>query len=240
MAEVIVALDVPNEAGALDLVDRLGEDLAFVKVGLELYTREGPAVVRRLRERGLRVFLDLKLHDIPRTVEGAVQAAVDLDVDLLTVHAAGGRGMVQAAVAAVGTSRLRILAVTALTSLLSEDLEEIWGRPVSAVEREVVRLASLAWNSGVHGVVASPQEAAALRAELGPSALLVTPGIRSAFDLVHDQARVATPADAVAAGADFLVVGRPVTASPDPRAALLRLGREMAEARGTRAAEGGA
>jgi orotidine-5'-phosphate decarboxylase len=226
MADLIVALDVPTQRQALGLVDRLGDAGTFYKVGLELYTREGPAVVRLLRERGKRVFLDLKLHDIPNTVAGAVRAARDLGVDLLTVHATGGADMMAAAVDAAG-DRLRLLAVTVLTSLDEAALAAVWRRTVLELPDEVVRLAELALGAGVHGVVSSAREVAALRARLGEDAYLVTPGIRLAGESAHDQARVATPGAAVAAGASALVLGRAVTAADDPAAALARVRREV-------------
>ena len=235
MVEVIVALDVPNRDGAHKLVDRLGDEVSFVKVGLELYTREGPEVVRELRARKLRVFLDLKLHDIPRTVEQSVLAAAALEVDFLTLHATGGRRMVEAASRAAEGASLRLLAVTVLTSLSAEELAEAWGRPSVDPRTEVLRLARLAMDAGADGVVASPLEARALRHALGPTPAIVTPGIRLAAEPCHDQVRVASPAQAVFAGADHLVVGRTVTAQPDPRKALAAVHREIAE--GQRALE---
>jgi orotidine-5'-phosphate decarboxylase len=222
MAEVIVALDTPDAAGALALVDRLGHAATFYKVGLELYTRAGPDVVRALRDRGKRVFLDLKLLDIPNTVAGAVRAAGELEVELLTVHATGGEAMLRAARDAAD-GRVRLLAVTLLTSLEPTAVEAVWGRELLSLRDEVVRLAGLAARAGIEGVVSSAQEAAPLRRALGPDAYLVTPGIRLAGTDPHDQARVATPAEAVAAGADALVIGRTVTASGDPAAALARV-----------------
>lgn len=228
MADVIIPLDRPTRADAMALVDRLGDAADFYKVGLELFGRTGPDVVRELRDRGKRVFLDLKFHDIPNTVRGAVAAAAALDVDLLTVHAAGGAAMIAAAREAAGeaahatpsTRRTRILAVTVLTSLGADDVTTLWGRDVSDVAGEVVRLAEAATGAGADGVVSSPREAARLREVLGPGALIVTPGIRPAGSELGDQRRVATPADAVSAGATHLVIGRPVTEAPDPARAL--------------------
>ena len=220
MTDVIVALDVPDRGRALAMVDGLGAHGTFYKVGLELYTREGPGVVRALRERGKRVFLDLKLHDIPNTVARAVAAAVDLEVDLLTVHATGGLAMLRAAADAARGSELRVLAVTLLTSLDRQGVAEVWGRPVESVADEVRRLAELGVRGGVDGFVSSAHEVAALRGALGERPYLVTPGIRLAGGDAHDQARVATPAEARAAGASALVVGRAVTAAQDPGAAL--------------------
>lgn len=216
MPHVIVALDVPTADRALALVEVLGPRLTFVKVGLELYTREGPGVVEALRARGLRVFLDLKLHDIPNTVAAAVRSAGELEVDLLTLHAAGGRRMLEAA-AAAAPANLNLLAVTVLTSMTEADLGEAWGRTDLLEPRsEVTRLAALALEAGIPGVVASPQEAGALRALLGPKAPIVTPGIRLPGGAAHDQRRTATPAQAIAVGASHLVVGRPITEAPDP------------------------
>jgi len=242
MAEVIVALDVAGVAPALDLVDRLGPEVDFVKIGLELYTRAGPEVVHEMKARGLRVFLDLKLHDIPATVSGATRAAAALGVDLLTLHASGGRRMLEAAVRAAeaeapttsGGSGLRLLGVTVLTSLAAPEVAEGWGRDPRSLDpqAEVLRLAALSHESGVHGVVASPWEARALRARLGPDAPIVTPGIRFAGEDAHDQTRIATPFDAVQAGADHLVIGRAVTAAPDPQRALARVREEIARLEG--------
>lgn len=231
MARVILALDAPSGAEALRLVDRLGPDADFSKVGLELFTREGPAIVRALRERGHEVFLDLKLHDIPATVAGAVRAAAALDVRFLTVHASGGRKMLHAAANAAHEEGggLRLLAVTLLTSLSAADAAEAWGRATVRPADEALRLALAAREEGLQGVVASPLEARSLRAALGPEAAIVTPGIRPAGAERHDQARVATPGDAVAAGADYLVVGRSVTAHPHPERALAAILREVRE-----------
>lgn len=226
MAELIVPLDTPTQHDALELVDLLGERAGFYKVGLELFTRSGPGVVRALRGRGKRIFLDLKLHDIPNTVARTVEAAVDMDVELLTVHAAGGMQMLEAAVAAAD-GRLRLLAVTLLTSLDADDVRALWDRDEVQVSREVLRLARMARSAGVAGVVSSALEAADLRRVLGPEAVLVTPGIRLSGGPRHDQTRVSTPAEAVAAGSDFLVVGRAITAADDPAAALDRVLEEM-------------
>lgn len=222
MAELILPLDQPSQRQALALVDALGERVTYYKVGLELFTREGPGVVRALHGRRKRVFLDLKLHDIPNTVAGAVRAAVELEVALLTVHAGGGRAMLEAA-AEAASGPLRLVAVTVLTSLSGDGLGETWGRSIADVEAEVRRLAGLAVDSGIHGVVSSAHEAAGLRNALGPDAVLVTPGIRLPGGEAHDQRRVATPDAAVRDGADFLVVGRAITAASDPQAALTRV-----------------
>ena len=219
MAEVIVSLDTPSAPDALRLVERLGRAADFYTVGLELYTAEGPGVVRELLARDKRVFLDLKLHDIPSTVAGAVRVASGLGVHLLTVHAAGGRAMLEAARDAA-SGGLRLVAVTVLTSLDSADLETSWGRPVGSVPDEASRLASLAKAVGIDGAVAAASDAAGIRREVGDDFLLVVPGIRPAGSDRNDQRRTATPADATSAGADYLVVGRAVSRAADPAAAL--------------------
>ncbi|MGE0158987.1 MAG: orotidine-5'-phosphate decarboxylase [Gemmatimonadales bacterium] len=215
----IVALDVPSAKAALDIVERLGDAAGFYKVGLELFTRVGPSFVEELRTRRKRVFLDLKLHDIPNTVAGAVTAACELGVDLLTVHVAGGPAMLAAARNA-GKGDTKLLGVTVLTSMLGEELAVAWGRPVDDVPSEVVRLADMVKRSGLDGVVASGSDAPTLRARFGSGLLLVIPGIRLPGTDRGDQRRVATPADAAKAGADYLVIGRAVTKADDPRAAL--------------------
>ena len=229
MAQVIIPLDVPSLDEAMGLVDSLGEATDCYKVGLELFTSAGPAAVQALKERDKRVFLDLKLHDIPNTVARAVGRARDLEVDLLTLHATGGRRMMEPAAEAAGDD-LTLLGVTVLTSMTSSDVEDSWGRVVDSLEEEVVRLARLARESGVGGVVASVREAAPIRRALGGDLVVVTPGIRLAGDDAHDQARVSTPAEAVAAGADYLVIGRSITQAPDPAEALRRVYEEMAGA----------
>jgi orotidine-5'-phosphate decarboxylase len=218
---LIVALDAPDLATAEALVDRLAGVVAHFKVGSVLFTAAGPAAVEMVRKCGARVFLDLKYHDIPATVTGAVEAAVRLGVGLLTVHASGGAAMLRAAATAAraaGDARPRILAVTVLTSLDRAALHREIGVPV-AVEGHAAHLALLARDAGCDGVVASPREAARLRALLGPGALIVTPGIRPAGGRADDQARIATAGAAIRAGADYLVVGRPITEAADPAAA---------------------
>ena len=226
MPELIVALDFASRARALAMVDRLGEEADFYKVGLELYTRSGPGVVRELSRRKKRVFLDLKLHDIPNTVSGAVRAATDLGVELLTIHVAGGGRMMEVA-ADAAEGRVAVLGVTLLTSLSPSDVEDMWGRPIFSLREQVVRLATLSQESGLDGVVASPQEVQALRRRLGKEFLVVTPGIRFPGIDVNDQARVATPSQAAGAGASHLVLGRAVTAAVDPAAALEKVRRSL-------------
>ncbi len=232
MSEVVVALDLPSPEEAFALVERLGEDGDYYKVGFELFILGGPPLVRRLREMEKRIFLDLKLHDIPNTVRSAARAAAALEVDLLTVHAAGGGAMIGAAVegareGAGDGAPPRVVAVTILTSLSGLEVREVWGRSELSEDAEVVRLANLAMRGGAAGVVASPREAQALRKVLGPSAYLVTPGIRPAGASADDQRRIATPGAAVAAGADLLVVGRSITRAEDPAEALRRIRDEM-------------
>ncbi len=226
MAQVIIALDVATLDEAMSLVDSLGEETDFYKVGLELFTREGPSVVRALRGRDKRILLDLKLLDIPNTVARVVGRARDLDVELLTLHATGGRAMMEAAAEAAGDD-LTLLGVTVLTSMTASDLEDSWGREVDSLEEEVVRLARFARTTGVGGVVASVREAAPIKHALGSDIVVVTPGIRLDGDDAHDQARVSTPAEAVAAGADYLVIGRSVTQASDPAEALRRVYEEV-------------
>jgi orotidine-5'-phosphate decarboxylase len=217
---IIVPIDVADTAAALELVARLDPKLCRVKVGKELFTAEGPAVVGRLQERGFEVFLDLKFHDIPNTVAGACRAAARLGVWMLDVHASGGETMMRAAREAIaGVSRPPLLiGVTVLTSLSDADLAQI-GFSGSA-EENVVRLARLARASGLDGVVCSAQEAPAIRAATGADFTLVTPGIRLRGGDAGDQARVVTPVDALRLGANYLVIGRSITHSADPAATL--------------------
>ena len=225
---IILALDTPSAASALALVDRLGPACTFYKVGLELYTAAGPAVIASLRDRRKEVFLDLKLHDIPNQVARATARAGELGARFLTVHAMGGAAMLAGAARAAPES-LTLLGVTVLTSLDAPSLSEIFGRPVADVSAEADRLAALAKASGLGGVVCSASEAGRLRAALGPGARIVTPGIRQAGDSRHDQRRVRTAAEAFRAGATHIVVGRPVTASGDPRAAFERIAAQAEE-----------
>ena len=225
-ARAIVAMDVPGSTAAETLLARLGPEADFVKIGSELYTAEGPAIVRRMRADGRDVFLDLKWHDIPNTVRSAARSAGKLDVRLLTVHASGGRAMIEAAVEGAGNA-CGVMAVTVLTSLDSAALSEALGRPVAKMQDEVLRLADLARKAGAHGIVCSGAEAAAVRAEFGNTLRTLVPGIRLAGGARHDQARVVTPEDAVAAGASYLVVGRAVTESTDPRETLAAVKRAV-------------
>ncbi len=216
---LIVALDFATAAEARGLVTRLSDIVSTYKVGKQLFTAEGPAVVRELRAAGKQVFLDLKFHDIPNTVASAVRSAAALDVKMLNVHAAGGRAMLQAAAEAAAACPRPplLLAVTVLTSLDDAALQETG--VASRVLEQVLRLATLARDAGCGGVVASAREAAAIRRELGPDFTIVALGIRPAGAAIGDQARSVTPAAAIAAGADYLGVGRPIIAAPDPVAA---------------------
>lgn len=229
---VITALDVPDAETALALAARLGDDGRLVKVGMELFTAAGPDVVARLRELGREIFLDLKYKDIPNTVSGAVASACRLGVSMLTLHADGGRRMLEAAVeaadraAADGHARPALLAVTVLTSLSQEEAEEV-APGGGAMPERIVRLARLARDAGCDGIVCSPKDLTALRRDVGPELLAITPGVRPAGAAGDDQRRVATPAAAVADGADFLVVGRPVTRADDPARALADITREI-------------
>jgi orotidine-5'-phosphate decarboxylase len=223
---LIVALDVSSATEARKIVQAVGESARFYKVGKQLFTAEGPQVVRDLTCAGRRVFLDLKYHDIPSTVASAVGEAAKLGVSMLTVHASGGEKMLRAAVqAARARPELHVLAVTVLTSMDRHDLEQV-GVPGS-VRDQVCRLGALALAQGCAGVVTSALEAAALRSELGTDFLIVTPGVRPAGAAKEDQARVVTPAEALAAGATHIVVGRPITSAPDPRKAARDIVEEM-------------
>ncbi len=230
---IIVPLDVPTIDAAIALIDRLPQ-VSFWKVGLELFVSAGPAIVQTLKQRDKRIFLDLKLHDIPNTVAGAAAAAAQYGVDLLTVHATNGSvGLRQAQTAAtqaaitLGLTPPEIIAVTVLTSIsapmLTEELKVTIGLPEYALH-----LAQLARQSGLAGAVCSPHEAAALRAACGPEFRLICPGVRPSWAAKGDQQRVMTPAEALAAGADYLVIGRPITADADPIAACDRIIAELA------------
>ena len=215
-ARLIVALDVSTAAAAHKIVAAVGDSARIYKVGMQLYTAEGPQVVRDLIAACRKVFLDLKYHDIPNTVAAAVREAAKLGVSMLTVHASGGGAMLRAAVEAARNTNpaTMVLGVTVLTSLDQRDLEHAGVR--GSVVDQVSRLAALAVSNGCHGVVASAQEAAILRAELGDDFLIVTPGVRPVGVGHGDQARVVTPAEAIASGASYIVVGRPITEAENP------------------------
>jgi orotidine-5'-phosphate decarboxylase len=216
--KLIVALDVSSAAAAQKIVAAVGDSALTYKVGMQLYTSEGPQVVRDLVASGRRVFLDLKYHDIPTTVAAAVHEAARLGVSMLTVHAVGGGKMLHAAVGAARAVNpaLLVLGVTVLTSLDQNDLEKVGFQ--GTVPEEVLRLSALALNNGCKGIVTSARESAAVRAELGHNFAIVTPGIRPAGNGHGDQVRVVTPAEAIAAGASHIVVGRPITEAADPAA----------------------
>jgi orotidine-5'-phosphate decarboxylase len=227
---LIVALDVPGATQARQIVQAIGDAATTYKVGKQLFTAEGPQVVRDLVASGRKVFLDLKYHDIPNTVAAAVRSAAELGVSMLTVHASGGSKMLKAAVEAASQSPAKpmVLAVTVLTSLSDSDLREVG--IAGDVLSQVLRLGALARAAGCGGVVASAQEARELRRELGEGLAIVTPGVRPAGSSAGDQARVVTPKDAIAAGATYLVVGRPILDAPDPAKAAQQIADEIAAA----------
>jgi orotidine-5'-phosphate decarboxylase len=240
--KLIVALDLRSAEAAFAIVEQLRGHVGMFKVGSELFTAEGPTLVRDLVASGEKVFLDLKFHDIPNTVRSAVREAVKLGVSLIDVHASGGRKMMEAAVEGarearplMTVARPLIIAVTVLTSLGSSDLQELGIN--SSPEGLVARWAELAQQSGLDGVVASPREIAAIRRACGPRFLIVTPGIRPAATASQDQARTAAPELALKAGADFLVVGRPIIAAADPAAAADAIVADMEKAFGSSSAK---
>jgi len=215
-APIAVALDAPDLETAARWAALVTPHVSTVKVGLELYLRYGPEIVASIRgASGVKIFLDLKLHDIPATVTGAARAVARLRPDVLTVHAAGGPEVVRAAVE--GAPACNVAAVTVLTSLDQATLDQIG--MLGPMSDAVRRLAALAVEAGARGLVCSPQEVAAVRAEVGPDITLITPGVRPAGSSANDQARTATPEEALRAGADLLVIGRPITGAPDPGAA---------------------
>jgi orotidine-5'-phosphate decarboxylase len=225
--KIIVALDLPNLTSAVRLVEELGETISWVKVGLQLFTAEGPAIIQAMKIRGLKVFLDLKFHDIPHTAVEAVRSAVALGAEMATIHLSGGSDMVRSAVEACKNSSLLVLGVTVLTSLDDDQLKEV-GIQRTAQE-QVLELVALGRRCGLRGVVCSPLEIAAVRSKFGNSLTIVTPGVRPSDSSLDDQRRVMTPADAVRAGADFLVIGRPITAAASPRGAAVRIADEISE-----------
>ena len=223
---IIVALDVPKAKEALELAKELGPVVGAFKIGKQLFVSEGPEVVRKLKETGVKIFLDLKFHDIPNTVAKAVQSAIDMGVDMLTVHTSGGSEMLSAAenasnekAAKLGIASPLILGVTVLTSMDDNNLAELGIQ--EGTKRQVVRLAKLAAASGLRGLVCSPQEIKFLREELGSDIDLVTPGIRFDASPSDDQKRTMSPSEAVKAGASWLVIGRPITLAENPRSAAI-------------------
>lgn len=224
---IICAIDTTDLEHGTRLAGALAGRVGAVKLGKEFFTAHGPGGVARIAETGQRIFLDLKYHDIPNTVAGAVRAASGLGCFLLTVHASGGAAMLRAAVdARGGAAEPRILAVTVLTSLSDADLEAVG--QLTPVADQVLRLGKLARGAGIDGLVASPREVAPLRGAFGPDCLLVVPGVRPSRAAADDQKRIMTPADAVRAGADYLVIGRPITQADDPAEAAARIADEIA------------
>ncbi len=229
--KIIIALDVKNRTEAQKILELLPEARIF-KVGLELFTAEGPAMIEMVKNYGRQVFLDLKLHDIPNTVAGAVRAAVRHGVSMLTVHTSGGKEMMRRAVEAAkeeaekeGIEPPLLLGVTVLTSLKDKDLEETG--IISETQVQVLRLAGLALDSGLKGIVCSPQEIELLRRELGPDLKIITPGVRPGWAEAQDQKRIMTPAEALIKGADYMVIGRPITQAASPAEAFTRLAGEL-------------
>ena len=230
MKDLIIALDLPAAESALELVDALGEPAGWYKVGAQLFTRAGPELIAELKDRDKKVFLDLKYHDIPHTVARSVESAAELGVDMLTIHASGGSAMMRAAREAVALDGPTLVGVTLLTSFTAADVEEVWDKELRSLRDDVARLAALAAEAGLDGVVSSALEVEALKRRHGGDFLVITPGIRPEGEAPEDQSRVATPAEAILGGADYLVVGRPIHAAADPVAALGSLLEEIAAA----------
>lgn len=229
--EIIVALDIPSADHIKPIASSLPNEISFFKVGLELFISEGPASLTWLQENNKNIFLDLKLHDIPRTVANAVHSAGKYSVNLLTVHACGGRAMLRAAADAAaefGSKRPQVIAVTTLTSLNQDDLADIG--VTRKLKDNSLKLAELALKSGIDGLVCSPLETAEFRREFGDKPIIVTPGVRPAGSDIGDQKRIATPADAVRAGANYLVIGRPILQADDPAEAARGILNEIASA----------
>ena len=232
---IILALDVDSEEKALSLVEMLHPHVGLFKVGMQLFNSVGPDIVHRIDDLGGQIFLDLKFHDIPNTVGAVSRVAAGMGCMMFNVHCAGGRAMMEAAAGAVreaaskhGISRSLVLGVTVLTSLSQSQFNDELGIP-GAIQDTVVKWAVMARESGLDGVVASPHEVRAIRESCGPDFLIVTPGVRPAWADTQDQKRVTTPREAVELGADYLVIGRPITASPDPVAAAQRITAELEE-----------
>ena len=221
---IIVALDVPTKLEALELVEKLRDQISFFKIGLQLYTAEGPEIVRAVSASGSNVWLDLKLHDIPNTVARAVESADRFGVRMLTIHLSGGSEMVRAATAA-RTNNMLLLGVTVLTSATEETLREIGIQ--DKVDDQVLRLAKLGVEAGIDGVVASPHEIKSLRREFGDKIKIVVPGIRPSWSEPGDQKRTMTPREALEAGADYLVIGRPIIGHPSPSEAAAKILQEL-------------
>lgn len=231
-AEIIVALDVASLADAKRLINELGDSISTYKVGMELFYSVGPEAVRLVREAGKELFLDLKLHDIPNTVAQGAKALLGLGANYLSIHSTGGLAMMKETVrvsseapASLGVSRPKLLAITVLTSIDDAEWQNL--HFPGSISDQVVHLAKLAKQAGIDGVVASPHEAANIRQACGSDFLIVTPGVRPTGSVINDQSRIATPAGAVKSGANYLVIGRPITASSDPRAASQAIRQEM-------------
>ena len=222
--KIIVALDVATKAQALVLVEQLHDKISVFKIGLQLYTAQGPEIVRAVLATGVKIFLDLKLHDIPNTVARAVESASSLGLQMLTIHLSGGSEMIRAATG-VRTNNMSILGVTVLTNANDQTLRETGIS--DTFDKQVVRLAKLGIENGIDGMVASPHEIKSLRAEFGDKIKIVVPGIRPSWSEPGDQKRFMTPREAIEAGADYLVIGRPITAHKNPREAVERILREF-------------
>lgn len=226
--KIIVAIDAPDTESALRLIKPLAPEGCVFKIGLQLFTAVGPSIVKEIQTLGAKVFLDLKFHDIPNTAKEAVKSAVALGVDMTTIHLSGGPAMVSEAVKAAENSKTLVLGVTVLTSMDDATLDVV-GVPRPAAD-QVLHLAEMGANCRLRGVVASPHEITPLREEFGHSLVIVTPGVRPAGSDVGDQRRVMTPGEAVRCGADYLVIGRPITSASLPREAFLRIAEEIAAA----------
>jgi orotidine-5'-phosphate decarboxylase len=223
--KIIVALDVATKGKALDLVEELRDEISFFKIGLQLYTAEGPEIVRAVLATGSKVWLDLKLHDIPNTVARAVESASHIGVQMLTIHLSGGTEMIRAAIGA-RTNDIMILGVTVLTSATEQTLREIG--IIDKLDDQVLRLARLGVEARIDGVVASPHELKKLRTEFSDKIKIVVPGVRPSWSEAGDQKRVMTPREAIEAGADYLVIGRPIIAHQHPREAVARILEDIA------------
>ncbi len=229
--KIIVAVDAPDASSALRLVEPLASEGCLFKIGLQLFTAEGPSIVSKLQSTGARIFLDLKFHDIPNTAREAVHSAVRLGVDMTTIHLCGGPQMVSESVAAAKGSSTLVLGVSVLTSMDDESLRAV-GVPLTA-EEQVLHLAEMGLRCGLRGIVASPREIRPLREKFGNSLVIVTPGVRPVGSDVGDQKRIMTPGDAMRAGADYLVIGRPITGAPSPLESLRAIAAEMQAAERT-------
>jgi orotidine-5'-phosphate decarboxylase len=223
--KIIVALDLPSVDAARNLIKSLGNDVSWYKIGLQLFVLGGSAFVQEVKASRAKIFLDLKFHDIPNTVRSAVESACALGVDMLTIHLSGGSEICQAAVKGRGANSTLLLGVTVLTSQTEATLSEIGVN--RSMTQQVISLAALAKATGITGLIASPLELEPLRKEFGKSFVIVTPGVRPTRSAAGDQKRFTTPADAIKLGADYLVIGRPITASPDPKAAFSRIASEL-------------